>query len=133
MVKNSKFETFIMQVNNINEVENFLQKYQDLKATHNCYAYIIGFKKLNKRFSDDGEPTKTSGFAILKILEEKQLTNVIILVRRYFQAPKLGVGCLIRAYQYGLFKYLEETKLLTIVPSKKYALTLPVSSINLIY
>lgn len=132
-VKNSKFETFITQVNNIEEVTFFLKHYQDNKASHNCYAYIIGFEKKVKRFDDNGEPNKSAGFAILKVLEEKKLTNIIVLVRRYFQPPKLGIGHLMRAYQCGLLQYLDQKKLLAIIPSKKYFLITPINLINLIY
>ncbi|MGL5268213.1 MAG: YigZ family protein [Spiroplasma sp.] len=132
-IKKSKFEVFILQVTNIFGVEKFLQTYIDNKATHNCYAYIIGFKKIIKKFFDDSEPSRLAGFAILKILEEKQLTNIIVLVRRYFQPPKLGVGRLMRAYQYSLLKYLEETRLLSIIPSKKYYLIVPINLVNLVY
>lgn len=132
-IKSSKFETLIIQVTNLSDVKIFLQNYQDVKATHNCFAYIVGFEKMIKKYSDDGEPSKSAGFAILKVLEEKKLTNVIVLVRRYFQPPKLGVGRLMRAYQFGLLEYIKEVKLLAIVPSKKYALLLPVNLINLVY
>lgn len=131
--KNSKFETFIFQISEVFEAEAFLQTYSDSKATHNCYAYIVGFKKIIKRFNDDGEPTHSAGFALLKILEEKQLTNVIILVRRYFQPPKLGVGRLMRAYQSSLLKFLQETNLLSILPRKKYYLAVPINLISLVY
>lgn len=129
-IKNSKFETFIIQVASVVAAEEFLQEHQDLKATHNCYAYIVG---QIKRFNDDGEPSKSAGYAILKILAEKQLTNVVVLVRRYFQPPKLGVGGLMRGYQHGLLTYLAAEKLLPVVESKKYKIVVPLSLINLIY
>ncbi|MBE4704083.1 IMPACT family protein [Spiroplasma platyhelix] len=132
-IKNSKFEVSINQITNVAEAETFLQEHQDQKATHNCYAYIVGFPEQIKRFNDDGEPNKSAGFAILKILEEKQLTNIIVLVRRYFQPPKLGVGHLMRGYQQGLLNYLAVAKLLAIVPSKEYQIVVPVALINLIY
>lgn len=131
--KNSKFETFIFQVSEVSEVEAFLQTYSDSKATHNCYAYIVGFEKIIKRFNDDGEPSHSAGFVLLKILEERQLTNIIVLVRRYFQPPKLGVGRLIRAYQYSLLKFLQETNLLSILSSKKYHLVVPINLVSLVY
>lgn len=132
-IKNSKFETFVTQVSNEDEAEVFLQKHQDLKATHNCYAYIVGLQEQIKRFNDDGEPSRSAGYPILKVLEEKQLTNVVVLVRRYFHPPKLGVGGLMRGYQQGLLNYLATARLLDIVPGKQYEIIAPIALTNLIY
>lgn len=132
-IKNSKFETFITQVDSVAEAEAFLQKHQDLKATHNCYAYIVGLNEQIKRFNDDGEPSRSAGYPILKVLADKQLTNVVVLVRRYFHPPKLGVGGLMRGYQQGLLNYLASAKLLAIIASKKYRIVVPIALTNLIY
>lgn len=132
-IKNSKFETFIMQVTNVAEAELFLDEHQDWKATHNCYAYIVGLNEQIKRFDDDGEPSRSAGYPILKVLADKQLTNVVVLVRRYFHPPKLGVGGLMRGYQQGLLNYLSSAKLLAVIASKKYQIVVPISLANLIY
>ena len=64
-------------------------------ATHYCYAYIIDSYQ---KCSDDGEPSKTAGIPILKVLENNNLTNIICIVIRYFGGIKLGIGGLVRAY-----------------------------------
>lgn len=72
------------------------KKYYD--ATHNCYAYILGFEGENVRFSDDGEPGQTAGVVILDCLRKNNLTNVLAVVTRYFGGIKLGAPGLVRAY-----------------------------------
>lgn len=132
-IKNSKFATFLVQVSSVAEAEAFLKEHQDPKATHNCYAYIVGPNEQIKRFNDDGEPSRSAGYPILKVLEDKQLTNIVVLVRRYFHPPKLGVGGLMRGYQQSLLDYLAVTQLLGIIPSKKYQIIVPIALTNLIY
>lgn len=68
------------------------------KATHNCSAFIIGERSELKRTSDDGEPSGTAGVPMLGVLENHNLTNVCVVVTRYFGGIKLGAGGLIRAY-----------------------------------
>ena len=68
------------------------------KATHNCSAFIIGERSEIKRTSDDGEPSGTAGVPMLGVLENHNLTNVCVVVTRYFGGIKLGAGGLIRAY-----------------------------------
>lgn len=75
-------------------VAGMKKKYWD--ARHNCMAYIINEVK---RFSDDGEPSGTAGKPILDVLETNKLTNVVIVVTRYFGGILLGTGGLVRAYQ----------------------------------
>lgn len=68
------------------------------KATHNCSAFILGERSEIKRTSDDGEPSGTAGVPMLGVLENHNLTNVCVVVTRYFGGIKLGAGGLIRAY-----------------------------------
>ena len=97
IIRNSKFITFIFRVNNINEIEVYLNniknKYKD--ATHCCYAYILN--NLEKA-SDDNEPSNTAGLPILNILKVNNLNFVLCVVVRYFGGIKLGASGLIRAY-----------------------------------
>lgn len=68
-------------------------------ASHNCYAYRVGLaSEQASYFSDAGEPSGTAGRPILNALEEKQLTNVLVVVTRYFGGTRLGTGGLVRAY-----------------------------------
>ena len=73
-------------------------KKEHYKATHNCSAFILGEKSEIKRTSDDGEPSGTAGIPMLGVLESHQLTNLCVVVTRYFGGIKLGAGGLIRAY-----------------------------------
>ena len=73
-------------------------KKEHYKATHNCSAFIIGERSEIKRTSDDGEPSGTAGVPMLGVLENHNLTNVCVVVTRYFGGIKLGAGGLIRAY-----------------------------------
>jgi len=97
VVKNSKFITLIYQVRTKEEVNFYLEevrvKYPN--ATHYCYAYIID---LDKKESDDGEPSGTAGIPILQVLEKNELNQVLCIVVRYFGKIKLGAGGLVRAY-----------------------------------
>jgi uncharacterized YigZ family protein len=67
-------------------------------ATHHCYAYCLGREADEKRFSDAGEPSGTAGRPILGVLEREGLTNILLVVTRYFGGTKLGTGGLVRAY-----------------------------------
>jgi len=68
------------------------------QATHNCYAYRVGFGVETVRFSDDGEPGGTAGKPILEVIQREDLRNVIIVVTRYFGGTLLGASGLVRAY-----------------------------------
>ena len=95
--KKSKFIATLYEANSKEEAERILQdtrkKYYDAK--HNCYAYII--QKIEK-CSDDGEPSGTAGAPLLSLLKSANLTNIIIIVTRYFGGILLGTGGLVRAY-----------------------------------
>lgn len=79
-------------------VTSLLPSKEHYKATHNCSAFIIGERSEIKRTSDDGEPSGTAGVPMLGVLENHNLTNVCVVVTRYFGGIKLGAGGLIRAY-----------------------------------
>ena len=76
-------------------------KKKHFNATHNCTAYIIGEDKMIQRFSDDGEPSGTAGIPMLEVLKREDLTNLAVVVTRYFGGTLLGSGGLIRAYSKG--------------------------------
>lgn len=67
-------------------------------ARHNCYAYVIGENMGIQRYSDDGEPQGTAGIPIIDVIKKKNLTNVAVVVTRYFGGVLLGAGGLVRAY-----------------------------------
>jgi uncharacterized YigZ family protein len=94
-VKRSRFVAYAAPLTNPEAATTFLQKVQDLQATHNCWAYKVGAQY---RFSDDGEPAGTAGRPILSAIEGQGLEGVMVVVTRYFGGVKLGVGGLVRAY-----------------------------------
>ena len=97
IINKSKFIALIYYIDNINEINNLLDKvkkeYKD--ATHYCYAYILDN---SEKANDDGEPTGTAGLPILNVLKKENLNHVLCIVVRYFGGIKLGAGGLIRAY-----------------------------------
>ena len=99
-IKKSRFICHVKRVYSEEEARAFIAaiKKEHYKATHNCSAFIIGEKSDIKRTSDDGEPSGTAGVPMLGVLEKHELTNLCVVVTRYFGGIKLGAGGLIRAY-----------------------------------
>lgn len=99
--KKSRFIATITPVESQEEAELFIEsmrkKYWD--ARHNCFAYIIESNPPVIRCSDDGEPSQTAGKPMLDILTGESLSNIAVVVTRYFGGTLLGTGGLIRAYQ----------------------------------
>lgn len=125
IINKSKFITTIIPIQNIEEANLNLtelrKKYFD--ATHNCYAYVIGDNYEIQKQSDDGEPQKTAGFPILDMIKKLNITNVLVVVIRYFGGTLLGASGLIKAYgestKLAILKanlYLKETLLETTIP-----------------
>ena len=94
-IKKSRFEAIAVPVENEQEVKDFLEAVKDPSTTHQCWAWKIG---VNVRFNDDGEPSGTAGRPILATIEGNDLTNVLVLVNRWYGGIKLGTGGLVRAY-----------------------------------
>ena len=99
-IKKSRFICHVKRIYSEEEARDFITaiKKEHYKATHNCSAFIIGERSEIKRTSDDGEPSGTAGVPMLGVLENHNLTNVCVVVTRYFGGIKLGAGGLIRAY-----------------------------------
>ena len=99
--RGSKFIAYAFPVNSVNEFKEKLAaiKKEHPKATHHCFGYRLGLDGNNFRVSDDGEPSGTAGRPILGQIDSKKLTNVLIIVVRYFGGTLLGVPGLINAYK----------------------------------
>ena len=99
-VKHSKFLAFSARVTDEEQAENFVRgvKKRFSDATHAPYAYVLGERSDKFRASDDGEPSGTSGIPILESIKNAGLTDVAVVVVRYFGGIKLGTGGLARAY-----------------------------------
>lgn len=99
--KGSKFLAFAIPVSDVEEIKEILKEkrkeYHD--ARHVCFAYILGEKGEETRANDDGEPSGTAGKPMLGTLVSKGVTNVLLVVVRYFGGTKLGTSGLINAYR----------------------------------
>ncbi|MDA0176894.1 YigZ family protein [Mesoflavibacter profundi] len=113
--KNSKFFGYAFPVKNEDEVKAHIEdlKKQHHSARHWCYAYQIGFEEPNLiyRANDDGEPNNSAGMPIYGQIQSFEVTNVLIVVVRYFGGVKLGVGGLINAYKTTAQMALEACKI----------------------
>ena len=122
IIKKSKFITNIFYINNLNDINIYLnkikEKYKD--ATHHCYAYIINN---TKRFNDDGEPNGTAGMPILDCLEKNKLNHTLCIVTRYFGGIKLGAGGLVRAYSNSISNALKNSKFFKLKDGYKIKIT----------
>lgn len=117
IIKNSKFITNIFKLEKQEDINTYLQqiinKYKD--ATHNCYAYIY---ENTKKCSDDNEPSGTAGLPILQVLEKKELSNILVVVTRYFGGIKLGAPGLVRAYTNSVTNALDNTEIINLEKGK---------------
>ena len=115
-IKKSRFICHVKRVYSEEEARAFIGaiKKEHYKATHNCSAFIIGEKSDIKRTSDDGEPSGTAGVPMLGVLEKHNLTNLCVVVTRYFGGIKLGAGGLIRAYAGSVALAIKEIGLVEI-------------------
>ena len=95
--KRSKFLAFAHHVETIDEIKDILASYRKkyYDARHVCYAYVLGADKANFRANDDGEPSSTAGKPILGQINSYDLTNVLVIVVRYYGGVNLGTGGLI--------------------------------------
>lgn len=100
--KKSEFIGFISPVKTNQEAVDFINKIksQNRKAKHNVYAYILRDNNIT-RYSDDGEPQGTAGMPVLDVLQKENLTDVCVVVTRYFGGILLGGGGLVRAYSHA--------------------------------
>ena len=99
--KNSKFFGYAYPVSNEDEVKQILEdlRKQHHSARHWCYAFQLGTNKIQYRANDDGEPNNSAGMPIYGQIQSFDVTNVLVVVVRYFGGVKLGVGGLISAYR----------------------------------
>ncbi len=109
--RGSKFIAYTFPIESIEDFKKHLQtvKKEHAKASHHCFAYRIGFDGTVFRSSDDGEPSGTAGKPILGQIDSKEITNVLIIVVRYFGGTMLGVPGLINAYKSAASMALQVT------------------------
>lgn len=113
--KGSKFLSFAIPVCSVDDakivLQSFRANYHD--ARHICYAYVIGYPNSVVRSSDDGEPSGTAGKPILAQIQAKQLSDVMVVVVRYFGGVLLGTGGLVVAYREATVDALNNTTVYT--------------------
>jgi uncharacterized YigZ family protein len=99
--KRSKFLAFAIPVESVEEIKDIVAQYQKkyYDARHVCYAYMLGAERTEFRANDNGEPSGTAGKPILGQINSNELTNILIIVVRYFGGIKLGTSGLIVAYK----------------------------------
>ena len=99
--KRSKFLAFAIPVRSVDEIKNIVAEYQKkfYDARHVCYAYMLGAERTEFRANDNGEPSGTAGKPILGQINSNELTDILIIVVRYFGGVKLGTSGLIVAYR----------------------------------
>src|SRR3712207_9097517 len=97
----SKFLAFAHHVENTDEIKSIVSEYKKrfYDARHVCYAYMLGAARKNFRANDDGEPSSTAGKPILGQINSNELTNILIVVVRYYGGVNLGTSRLIVAYR----------------------------------
>lgn len=113
--KGSKFIGYAYPISSVNQVKALIEelKKEHNSARHFCYAYRIGVgQKEQYRYNDDGEPNNSAGKPIYGQILSNELTNVLVVVVRYFGGTKLGVGGLISAYRVGAKEALEANKII---------------------
>ena len=113
--KGSKFIGFAFPVNNVKELKNALEKIREEhpKATHHCYAFRLGINGENYRANDDGEPSGSAGLPIYNQLLANNLTNILLIVVRYYGGTKLGVSGLVKTYKESAKLTLDEAEIIT--------------------
>ena len=113
VVKKSKFICSLFYVSSQDEAEEFIKKTKKkyFDAKHNCVAYRINDAgRLVEKSNDDGEPSGTAGAPMLNILQKNDLSNILVVVTRYFGGILLGTGGLVRAYSDSLLKAVDNSE-----------------------
>lgn len=130
--KGSKFLSFAIPVTNVEEVKVVVKDYRKrfFDARHVCYAYMIGAGRTDFRTNDDGEPSGTAGRPILGQINSRELTNVLIIVVRYFGGILLGTGGLAVAYKEATTDALNRAEVIEQTVDKTISIHFGYSQIN---
>ena len=130
--KNSKFIGYAYPITSENEVKTHIEnlKKDHFSARHWCYAYQIGTETFKFRANDDGEPSNSAGMPIYGQIQSFEITNVLIVVVRYFGGIKLGVGGLISAYKTTAQLTLEEANIIEKTIDKHFKITFDYKNMN---
>lgn len=130
--KRSKFLAFAHHVETIDEIKDILASYRKkyYDARHVCYAYVLGADKADFRANDDGEPSSTAGKPILGQINSYDLTNVLVIVVRYYGGVNLGTGGLIVAYRTAAADALDHATIETRLAEEVITYSFPYPMMN---
>ena len=131
--KKSKFIANLFYIENREEAEDIIkmQKKKYYDARHNCYAFrVLGEDGIIEKSSDDGEPSGTAGAPMLNILSKMEITNVLVIVTRYFGGILLGTGGLVKAYSNSTKLALEKAEISMLEEGFVYKLELNYSDLE---
>jgi uncharacterized YigZ family protein len=130
--KGSRFISNALPVSSLDEIkfqlDDYRKKYHD--ARHNCFAYVLGYKRLTWRANDDGEPSGTAGRPILSQINSFGLTNILIIVTRYFGGTLLGTSGLINAYKTAANEAIRNSEIIDCTIKDYYKLEFQYPAMN---
>ena len=130
--KNSKFFGYAFPVTTEEEIKEILERLrkEHFSARHWCYAYQIGTEKIQYRANDDGEPNNSAGMPIYGQIQSFEVTNILVVVVRYFGGVKLGVGGLISAYKTAAQMALENATIIEKTIDKHFIISFGYAHMN---
>jgi uncharacterized YigZ family protein len=130
--KNSKFFGYAFPVTTEEEIKEIIEGLRKINfsARHWCYAYQIGTEKIQYRANDDGEPNNSAGMPIYGQIQSFEVTNVLIVVVRYFGGVKLGVGGLITAYKTAAQMAMENAEIIECTIDKNFIISFGYAHMN---
>ena len=133
--KGSKFLGYAYPVSNDKELKERLDHIRTIhpKATHYCYAFRMGLNGENYRANDDGEPSGSAGLPIFNQLLANEITNILLIVVRYYGGTKLGVSGLVKTYKESAKLTLEECEIVTQELEVEIEITVPFHMQNTIF
>jgi uncharacterized YigZ family protein len=130
--KGSKFLSFIYPFEDENDLKKYIEplRKEHFKAVHFCYAYRLGLDKNNFRINDDGEPSGSAGRPILNVLLSKEITNILVVVVRYWGGTLLGVPGLINAYKSATEEAISSAEIIEKTVNEIYQITFSYVQMN---
>jgi len=130
--KNSKFFGYAFPIDSEDQVKPLIEplRKRHFNAVHFCYAYQIGTEKISFRANDDGEPSNSAGMPIYGQIQSQELTNVLIVIVRFFGGTKLGVGGLITAYKTAAQMALDATSIIEKTIDVHYLISFDYKNMN---
>jgi uncharacterized YigZ family protein len=130
--KGSRFLAFAFPVSDPEQIKPLIDKIrkEHHEARHHCYAYMIGHERVIWRMNDDGEPSGTAGRPILGQINSFGITNILIIVSRYFGGTLLGVSGLINAYRSAAASAITRAKIVECIIQDYYEIIFPYKSMN---